>query len=73
MKHKDEVLEKKIVKTQIGKKIKKFRLDNGGEYKSDPFLKICQKEKIVRHFTIPGTPPQNGVAECMNHTLVENV
>ena len=78
MKNKDEVLEvflkwKTKVENQTGRKIKVLRSDNGGEYKSDPFLKICQDCGIVRHFTVGGTPQQNGVAERMNRTLVEKV
>ena len=52
MRHKDEVLDvilkwKKLIETQIGRKIKQLKSDNGGEYKSDPFLKVCQDEGIV--------------------------
>ncbi|BBG99478.1 transposable element gene [Prunus dulcis] len=61
MKHKDEVLKiflkwKKMIETQSGRKIKTLKSDNGGEYKSNPFLKFCQDEGIVRHFTVRGTP-----------------
>ncbi|GFZ19218.1 hypothetical protein Acr_27g0009570 [Actinidia rufa] len=78
MKHKDEVLDiflswKQMVENQTGRKIKKLRSDNGGEYRYDPFLKICQEEGIVRHFTVRRTPQQNGVAERMNRTLVTKV
>ncbi|KAE8664954.1 hypothetical protein F3Y22_tig00112738pilonHSYRG01227 [Hibiscus syriacus] len=78
MKTKDEVLGfflkwKKMMETQTGRKIKRLRTDNGGEYKNDPFLKVCEEEGIVRHFTIRGTPQQNGVAERMNRTLMEKV
>ncbi|KAK0580490.1 hypothetical protein LWI29_002570 [Acer saccharum] len=67
MNHKDEFLDiflqwKKMIETQIGRKIKRLISDNGGEYKSDPFMKYCQNEGIIRHFTVPGTPQQNGVA-----------
>ena len=62
-----------MVENQTGKKIKVLRLDNGGEYKSDPFLRVCKEEGIVRHFTVPGTPQQNGVAERLNRTLLEKV
>ncbi|KAE8684184.1 Flotillin-like protein 1 [Hibiscus syriacus] len=76
MKTKDEVLGfflkwKKMMETQTGRKIKHLRTDNGREYKNDPFLKVCEEEGIVRHFTVRGTPQQNGVAERMNRTLVE--
>ena len=78
MQHKNEVLDiflkwKKMIETQTSRKIKRLRSDNGGEYKSDPFLQVCQDEGIVRHFTVRETPQQNGVAECMNHTLLEKV
>ena len=55
------------------RKIKVLRLDNGGEYKSDPFLKLCRDKGIVRHFTVREIPQQNGVAERKNRTLLENV
>ena len=56
-----------------GRKIKVLLSDNGGEYKSDPFLKLCHDEGIVRHFTVRKTPQQNGVAERMKMTLLEKV
>ena len=51
MKHKDEVLDiflkwKKMVETQTGMRVKTLRLDNGGEYTSDPFFEVCQNEGI---------------------------
>ncbi|KAI5313660.1 hypothetical protein L3X38_042836 [Prunus dulcis] len=78
MMHKDEVLNiflnwKKMVGTQTGKKIKTLRSDNGGEYTSDPFFKLCRDEGIVRHFTVRGTPQQNGVVKRLNITLLEKV
>ncbi|XP_039155561.1 uncharacterized protein LOC120286999 [Eucalyptus grandis] len=68
MRHKSEVFEKfKELKAQVEtsteKKIKCLRSDNGGEYKSTPFMKLCKNEGIKRHFTIPDMPQQNGVAE----------
>ena len=78
MKHKGEVLKlfvkwKKNLERSAGRKIKVLRSDNGGEYKSDPFLKLCLDEGIERHFTVRETPQQNGVAERMNMTLLEKV
>ena len=64
---------KKMIKTQTGRKIKKLRLDNSGEYKNDPFLEVCQDEDSFRHFTNTNSPQQNGMSECMNQTLLENV
>ena len=40
---------------------------------NDPFQKICEDDDIVRHFIVRNTPQQNGVAECMNQTLLEKV
>lgn len=59
-----------MIETQTGRKIKRFRSDNGGEYKSDPFLQTCEDEWIIRHFSVPRSPQQNGAAERMNRTLV---
>ena len=78
MKNKNEVLGiflklKKMVEAQTGRKVKRLRSDNGGEYKNDSFIQICQDESIVRHFTIRDTPQQNGVAERMNRTILEKV
>ena len=78
MKHKGEVLElfvewKKNLEKSTGRKIKVLRSDNRGEYKSDPFLKLCRNKGIDRHFTVRETPQQNGVAERMNRTLLEKV
>ncbi|KAE8661311.1 hypothetical protein F3Y22_tig00113726pilonHSYRG00149 [Hibiscus syriacus] len=49
MKTNDEVLGfflkwKKMVETQTGRKIKRLHTNNGGEYKNDPFLKVCEEE-----------------------------
>ncbi|KAH9698402.1 Integrase catalytic domain-containing protein [Citrus sinensis] len=78
MKNKNEVLGiflkwKKMVETQTGRNVKRLRLDNGGEYKNDPFIQICQDEGIVPHFTIRDTLQQNEAAECMNRTILEKV
>ena len=62
-----------MVEIQTDRKVKRLRSDNGGEYKNDPFLKICQDEGIVRHFTVRDTPQQDGMAECMNLTILEKV
>jgi len=43
-----------------GRKIKVLRSDNGGEYKSDPFLNLCRDEGIDRHFTVRETSNKMG-------------
>jgi transposase InsO family protein len=76
LKRKDEVFEtfkkwKMMIEKQSGKKIKRLRTDNGGEFTYGPFMKFCEDEGIARHFTVRNTPQQNGVAERMNRTLLE--
>jgi len=78
MKYKGKVLElfvewKKNIEKSTRRKIKAPRLDNGGEYKSDSFLKVCRDEGIEKHFTIRETPQQNVGAKRMNKTLLEKV
>ncbi|KAK9177553.1 hypothetical protein WN944_029576 [Citrus x changshan-huyou] len=41
---------KKMVENQTGRNVKRLRSKNGGEYKNDQFMQICQDEGIVRHF-----------------------
>ncbi|KAI5327166.1 hypothetical protein L3X38_026562 [Prunus dulcis] len=53
--------------------IKTLRFENGGEYRSDHFLKVCRDEGIVKHFTVKETLQHNGVAERMNRTSLEKV
>ena len=52
-------------------KIKYLKIDNGLKYIDKEFIRFCELEDITRHFTIKGTPQQNGVAERMNRTLAE--
>ena len=78
LKSKDEVFEtfivwKKMVENQTGRKIKVLRSNNGTEYPNDQFSYFCKKEGISWHFNVRDTPQQNGVAECMNPTLLEKV
>ena len=78
MKHKEKVLElfiewKKNLEKSTRTKIKILQSDNGGKYKSDPFLKLCRDEGIDRYFTVRETPQQNGVVERMYRTLLEKV
>ena len=76
MKHKSEVLEKfkeweAAVTNQAEGKIKKLRTDNGGEYASTEFEDFLEEKGIRHETTVPHSPQQNGVAECMNRTLQE--
>ena len=56
-----------------GRMVKTLRTDNGGEYTSTEFASYLTGEDIRHEVTIPHTPQQNGVAERLNHTLVECV
>ena len=78
MKNKSEVLQKlkEFVQSSenfTGKRIKRIRSDNGGEYTSEEFTKYCKSRGIIKEDTIPYTPQQNGVAERMNRTIMETV
>ena len=71
MRHKSETFSKFTewkaeVENQTNRKLKCLRSDNGGEFTYTPFLDLCKSEGIIHHFTTPGTPQQNGVAERMN-------
>ena len=67
---------------QQGKNIKVVHFDRGGEYygrydemgcKPGPFVKYLQECGIDAQYTMPGTPPHNGIAERRNHTLLNMV
>ena len=62
-----------LVENQTDKRVKEFRSDNGGEYISNCFTTICKERGIATQPTIPYTPQQNGVAERMNRTILDNV
>ncbi|KAE9160380.1 hypothetical protein PF004_g31205 [Phytophthora fragariae] len=75
MKKKAEVLEKfKKFKADMenatGRKIKRLRSDNGGEYTGRLFKEYLSKQGIRHEKTVPYTPQQNGLAERMNQSLV---
>ncbi|KAG8498939.1 hypothetical protein CXB51_005359 [Gossypium anomalum] len=62
-----------MIEKQTGKQIKYLHTDNGLEFCSDEFNRLCKSEGIVRHLTVRHTPQQNGVAERMNRTIMEKV
>ena len=78
LKRKDEVFSVfkrfvTLVETEIGKKVKCLRSDNGGEYVLKSFQDFCNTKGIKRELIGPYTPPQEGVAECMNRTIQERL
>jgi len=58
------------VENQTEKKIKLFRIDDGGDFCKTEFEELCKNEfeefykkcGIAQYKTIPYTPQQNGVA-----------
>ncbi|KAG8482499.1 hypothetical protein CXB51_024054 [Gossypium anomalum] len=58
---------------KTGKQIKYLCTDNGLEFCSDEFNRLCKSEGIMRHLTVRHTPQQNGVAERMNRMIMEKV
>ena len=53
--------------------MKRIRIDNGLEYFSEQFNKLCEDEGIARHKIVRGNPQQNGLGERMNRTILERV
>lgn len=62
-----------MVETQSGRKLKKLRTDNGLDFCNRLFDDYCKQAGIVRHRTCTYTPPQNGVAERLNKTIMNKV
>ena len=60
------------VENETGLRVRVIRTDNGGEYTSQPFNKLCTDKGIMHPFTNPYTSEQNGVSERLNRTLVES-
>lgn len=59
------------VERQSGKKVKRIRSDNGGEYTSNSLAEFFRCNGIVHERSAPYTPQQNGVAERSNRILIE--
>ena len=78
IKNKSDVLQcfknwKTMVEKQYNTKVKWLRSDDGGESTSIEFENYLTSEGIVHEKTIPHTPEQNGLAERMNRTLIEQI
>ncbi|GJS42030.1 putative ribonuclease H-like domain-containing protein [Tanacetum coccineum] len=59
------------VENLIDQKVKVIRCDNGTEFKNKEMNQFSERKGIKREFSIARTPPQNGVAERKNRTLIE--
>jgi hypothetical protein len=50
---------------------KALRVDHGKEFNNNDLIIWCKQQGIDIQFTAPYSPFQNGVAERLNHTLIE--
>ena len=62
---------KAFVENQCQLKISTIRTDNGGEYFSDEWKRLCEENGLRHKHTLPYSPEQNGVAERENRTLLD--
>nr|AAO37495.1 putative polyprotein [Oryza sativa Japonica Group]AAS01921.1 putative polyprotein [Oryza sativa Japonica Group] len=51
--------------------IKRVQSDNGGEFKKTQVEEFLDEEGIKHEFSAPYDPPQNGIVERKNRTLIE--
>ena len=56
---------------ETGQRLKVLRTDGGGEYTGERTQKYLHEHGIKHKMTTADTPQHNGVAECMNRTLIE--
>jgi transposase InsO family protein len=63
---------KSFMEMQTSRKLKKLCVDEGGEFLSKEFKKYLLDNGIQLEITAPHSPSQNGIAECLNRTLVEH-
>ncbi|KAD6454646.1 hypothetical protein E3N88_09352 [Mikania micrantha] len=73
---KDETSDKIIalvthLERQFSLPVKMIRSDNGTEFKNQVLDKFCISKGILRQYSAPRTPAQNGVLERKNRTLIE--
>ncbi|WVZ75883.1 hypothetical protein U9M48_023904 [Paspalum notatum var. saurae] len=59
------------LRNESHKAMRAIRSDNGGEFRNSRFENFCSDLGLEHQFSSPYTPPQNGVVERKNRTLVE--
>jgi hypothetical protein len=59
------------LRNKIQRPMRAIRSDNGGEFRNSRFDSFCSDQGLEHQFSSPYTPPQNGVVERKNRTLVE--
>jgi len=60
-----------IVEKETWKSLKCLRFDRGGEFISNEFITFCNDRGIKRHMLALRTPPQNGIAERRNRSIMD--
>ena len=60
-------------KTQHKANVKVLHSDCGGEYTGKEFVMHLKWNGTKQKLTIHDTPEHNGVAECLNHTILEKI
>src|SRR5258705_7736044 len=60
-----------LMENQLETKIKQFRSDRGGEFKSKEFDIMLKSKGIIRQTSAPHIHQQNGCAERINNTILE--
>ncbi|CAI7817824.1 unnamed protein product, partial [Closterium sp. NIES-53] len=60
-----------MVERQSMRLVKVLRSDCGGEFLGADFTNFLKRNSIRHQLTCPGTPQQNGIAECTNWTIGE--
>ena len=56
-----------------GRRIRRFRTDNGGEYMGHDFQQFLADNGIFHEPTVPGNPQQNGESERLGLTLMSKM
>ncbi|WVZ52663.1 hypothetical protein U9M48_003701 [Paspalum notatum var. saurae] len=59
------------LRNESHKPMRAIRSDNSGEFRNSRFENFCRDLGLEHQFSSPYTPPQNGVVERKNRTLVE--
>jgi hypothetical protein len=58
---------------EMGQCLHILRSDRGGEYTGGDLGKYLEEKGIQQELTTPDMPQHNGIAECMNRTLLDKV
>ena len=62
---------KALIENHTENKIKAFRSDNGGEFKSNEFKELCKESGIKRELSTPYNPQKNEIVERKNINIME--